>query len=217
MSKKPKFICLGHSIVYGYPHRKSDCFVSLLRNALPDYEVINKGENGDTAVGMQRRLRQDVLDKHPYAMLLFTGTNDFVLQNASIDRVMDIISDITDQALMARIKVVLITPIVCNAEQALKCWQPSDYDAANKKLVILAEKIKALAEEKNQKIKEIAARKKKKNTSDFDHTVLKDDYCVAADLQSVYSEFNEFVDGIHPTAEGHKIIAECILKTIQNQ
>ena len=42
MSKKPLLVCIGNSIVNGFPHRRSQCFASLIREET-DYDVINKG------------------------------------------------------------------------------------------------------------------------------------------------------------------------------
>ncbi|MCP4274644.1 MAG: hypothetical protein GY781_22185, partial [Gammaproteobacteria bacterium] len=50
---------------------------SILNENFPDeYEVINKGINGDTATGVLRRLDRDVIPLKPDIVIIAIGTND---------------------------------------------------------------------------------------------------------------------------------------------
>ncbi len=50
---------------------------NLLKNDFPDeYEVVNKGINGDTALGVLRRLDRDVTLLRPDIIIIAIGTND---------------------------------------------------------------------------------------------------------------------------------------------
>ena len=188
MGKKPAFVCIGHSIVNGFPHRRSECFVSQLREKLPQFDVINKGENGDTAVGVQRRFEHDALSKNPAYILIMTGTNDFILGMMDVDRMMKVLTELTEEANARGSKVIHLTPILCDSEKANVCWMPADYDSANANLMKVAERMKEYAET--------------------------NEMCQVIDLQSAYLDFNEFLDGIHPTVEGHRFIADYIEKEL---
>ncbi len=73
---------------------------SILNENFPDeYEVINKGINGDTALGVLRRLDRDVIQLKPDIVIIAIGTNDiFARLSADQSSTPD-----TYQATMARI------------------------------------------------------------------------------------------------------------------
>jgi lysophospholipase L1-like esterase len=70
-----KVVCIGNSIIKGFPHRQSQSFPSVLRERT-GWQVINKGVNGDMAAIVLRRFSTDVLAHHPDKALILTGTND---------------------------------------------------------------------------------------------------------------------------------------------
>lgn len=72
-----KIVCIGNSIVNGFPLKRSQCFTGLLRSRY-GYETINKGVNGDTTDGIYERFDSDVTAHRPDVCLLLTGTNDFI-------------------------------------------------------------------------------------------------------------------------------------------
>ena len=45
---------IGDSIIYGFPHRKSQSFTGVLREKY-GWDIINKGVNGDTTEGVAGR------------------------------------------------------------------------------------------------------------------------------------------------------------------
>lgn len=213
MSKKPIIVCIGNSIVNGFPHRRSQCFVSGLRDSLPEYDVVNKGENGDTAAGVLMRFQKDVLDKHPYAVMLLTGSNDFILGSESVESCMDKVREITEVSLKNGIRVIHLTPIICDAEKAERMWMPADYIDANRKLCEFSERLKEYSLETDHKAKEIFSKKKNMHQDEY---IMHDAYCIAIDLQKEYLKYNDFVDGIHPTVKGHDIISDLILRTLNS-
>lgn len=189
MSKKPAFICIGHSIVNGFPHRRSECFVSLLRQELSEYDIINKGENGDTATGVRARYERDVLSKNPSAVLIMTGTNDFILGTSTVTKIMSILVELTEKANAIGAKVIHLTPIQCDAKKANVCWMPADYVSANANLAALSSQMKKDS--------------------------IENPNCQVIDLQETYKRYNRFVDGIHPTVGGHRFIANLIKKELR--
>ena len=79
---KKKIVCIGNSIVNGFPLRRSQCFTSLLREAT-GWEIINKGNNGETTAQILARFERDVISHHPDIVVILTGTNDFIFQDAT--------------------------------------------------------------------------------------------------------------------------------------
>ncbi|TAL05450.1 MAG: G-D-S-L family lipolytic protein, partial [Verrucomicrobia bacterium] len=60
-------VFLGDSITQGWGD---------LRKHFPEYRCANRGISGDTTRGILYRLKEDVLDLHPAAIVLLIGTND---------------------------------------------------------------------------------------------------------------------------------------------
>ncbi|MGD0615544.1 MAG: GDSL-type esterase/lipase family protein [Verrucomicrobiota bacterium] len=63
-------VFLGDSITQGW---------NGLAGAFPDLKTANRGIGGDTTRGILYRLKEDVLDLHPVAVVLLIGTNDLGL------------------------------------------------------------------------------------------------------------------------------------------
>lgn len=187
-----KVVCIGNSIVNGFPHRRSRSFPSRLRE-LRGWEVINKGVNGDTAAGVLARFPGDVLSHRPDLAVILTGTNDFILGAAAPDAVLESLREMKRISLEAGIGPVFLTPIQCNSEQAADCWMPGagvDYVAVNQRLSVLSRGIREMAEPGS---------------------------CVLVDLELQYKGFDKFVDGIHPTEEGQELIARWISAAIDGE
>ncbi len=67
-SDKGAVVFLGDSITQGWG--------DTMRNSFPGLKVANRGISGDTTRGMLYRLKEDVLDLSPRAVVLLAGTND---------------------------------------------------------------------------------------------------------------------------------------------
>ncbi len=63
-------VFLGDSITQGWGGLSSD---------FAGFKVVNRGISGDTTRGVRYRLKEDVLDLHPRAVVLLIGTNDLEL------------------------------------------------------------------------------------------------------------------------------------------
>ena len=73
-----KLICLGDSLTFGFGVRQSERWTSLLE-ADTGWEVINLGINGDTTDGMLKRLHVDVISRMapgPTHVFVMGGSND---------------------------------------------------------------------------------------------------------------------------------------------
>ena len=71
-------VCLGDSIVYGYGVSSRYAWPYLASQAL-GIHILNKGENGDTADGMNVRFMEDVVWNHPKEVFIMAGANDILI------------------------------------------------------------------------------------------------------------------------------------------
>jgi acyl-CoA thioesterase-1 len=132
-----KIACIGNSIVNGFPHRRSQCFASLWRQA-SGHEIINKGENGDVTSNVYARFGKDVVSHRPAAAVILTGTNDFICQVSSPEQVMGHLDKMVSLAKENSIDIIMMTPLLVDAGLAEKRWMPDvDYGAVNEKLKAL--------------------------------------------------------------------------------
>lgn len=184
-----KVVCIGNSIVRGFPHRQSQSFPSVLR-ARTDWQVINKGVNGDSTAKVLARFQGDALSHHPDKVILLTGANDFIYQTASPAEAMENIDRMIQLSEERDVAMVLLTPLQCNPQQAARQWMAGaavDYNLVNQKLSALSALIRNTA----------AARG-----------------CALVDLELKYKRFGRYQDGLHPTVEGQEWIAQCIFEGI---
>lgn len=184
-----KVVCIGNSIVRGFPHRQSQSFPSVIREQT-GWQVINKGVNGDTTDMVLRRFPTDVLLHQPDKVLILTGTNDFIYETASPAEAQQNIERMIELAQTNGIEPVLLTPLQCNPTQAAQDWMAGDkvdYQLVNEKLKELSILIRSLAAVKG---------------------------CKLVDLELKYKGFGIYHDGLHPTVEGQAWIAQCIMEEI---
>ncbi|MCR5482151.1 MAG: hypothetical protein K6F52_05085 [Clostridia bacterium] len=189
---KKKIVFIGNSIVNGFPHKRSACFASLVREKTKD-EVINKGENGDVTSNILMRFEKDVISHHPDYVFVMSGTNDFIYKDTGFDKCLENLKKLAAAAKEAGIYPVIMTPVPVNAGMAHRLWMAGsgvDY-------IMVEEQLKKLS-------------------------AALCEYCMAEntgliDVNTGYRAFAEsvgrfeaYIDGIHPTAEGHIFIAGLI-------
>lgn len=182
-----KIVCIGNSIVNGFPHKRSQCFVSLWRQS-SGHEVINKGENGDVTPNVYARFEKDVISHRPAAVLIFTGTNDFIHQLCSPEETMGWLEKMAVLAKSNSIDVIMMTPLLIDSSLAKRCWIPDvDYDLVNEKLKTLRSLMLEYANKNGVRIID------------------------AQDMfLQLYTKENVsayLLDGLHPTVLGHEEIA----------
>jgi lysophospholipase L1-like esterase len=114
---------LGDSITqFGADHPAG--YVRLIEAAFKDQGraivVIPAGVSGNTSQDMLSRLQRDVLDKKPDWMLLSCGVNDVWhgAQGVPLDRYKENITSMVDQAMAAKIHVVILTSTMITEDQA---------------------------------------------------------------------------------------------------
>ena len=182
-----KIVCIGNSIVNGFPLKRNQCFVSLWRQASGN-EVINKGLNGDVTSNVLARFEKDVISHKPSATVVLTGTNDFIQKLESPAGVLANLKQIAALSSAHCIELILMTPLLTDVSLAGKLWLPGiDYHAVNEDLKTLRSLM--LEYGQNEKIRIVDAQEKFRRLYHEDHA----------------AEY--FIDGLHPTAKGHQAIA----------
>ncbi len=184
---KKKIVFIGNSIVNGFPLKRSECFASKVREET-GWEVINKGNNGETTSQILTRFQNDVIARFPNTVFILTGTNDFIFEEASVEEAFKNLINMANLAAGNGIKTVFMTPIPVDEAMASKLWMPEagvDYFRVNTCLEELSEKIKS-------------------SGTKF------------IDLNNLYRPCGKYIDGVHPTAEGHRYIAGIISKYIKD-
>ncbi|WP_368488164.1 GDSL-type esterase/lipase family protein [Clostridium sp. BJN0013] len=185
-----KLVCLGDSLTSGYGVFKEDCWVSLIRDLLK-IEVLNKGINGDTMPGMLSRSYRDVVKNYPTHVIILGGSNDF-MAGRRLKLVTDNLTEIIKESLNAGIIPIIGTEPIIDKTLAEKKWDGTvDYDKVNNLLVHYRNWILDFCTE--------------------DNIYYIDLYTCFLEQLKTTDNSSLFIDGIHPTAIGHKLIAECIL------
>lgn len=70
-----KLVFLGDSLTWG---GYGGSYVDALRRLMPEHEIINAGEGGNTAINLLRRLESDVLSHDPDGVFVMVGGNDAI-------------------------------------------------------------------------------------------------------------------------------------------
>lgn len=181
-----KFVFIGNSIVNGFPYDRSLCFASLIRQDT-GYDVINKGNNGETTAMILARFEQDVLANKPDTVFILTGTNDFIYGEATPRQAFENLKKMADMAEnnVQPIRPVFMTPLPVDAPMASSQWISGvDYNRINRDLEAISGLIKS---------------------SGYDFI----------DLNDKYRACGKYHDGVHPLPEGHRFIADIISEHIK--
>lgn len=189
-----KLICIGDSLTYGYGVSSKSCWTELLKKHL-NMEVINKGINGDTTSGILSRSYKDIIQENPDYAIYMAGTNDMLMERR-LDSVKDNIKLLINEAKENNIIpiIALQPPII--AEHAKIYWDEKiNYEKVNRNLSDYTIWVKIYSEANNITL-----------VNFYDRFVSQNN------IKSLYS------DGIHPNAEGHKLMfntaAEILSKII---
>ncbi|EJO5349491.1 lipase [Clostridium botulinum] len=180
-----KIICIGDSLTFGYGVNRNYCWVTLLKNILQS-EVINKGVNGDTTTGILTRSYEDILKNKATHTIILAGTNDFLL-GRSLEAVEKNLNLIINECIENNITPIIGIPLEIEISMAQKIWTSDlDYLTVNNKLIDYRNYILNICKQNNFKYIDFFSAIR-------DHKPK----CEACEL---------FVDGIHPTSLGHRIM-----------
>lgn len=163
-------------------------------NARPDFfsknPYLDRGISGQTTPQMLIRFRQDVIDLKPKVVVILAGIND-IAENTGPSSVEMIENNLMSMAQLAKangIKVVMCSITPANAFP----WRPG---------INPVEKVSAV----NQWMK---------NYAEENHFVYVDYYSAMVDEQKgLPAKLSK--DGVHPTAEGYKIMESLVVPGIE--
>ena len=105
-SSQPKVVvCIGNSLTAcgGENGRYSDW----LSQFLPQYQIINKGINGDTLAEGRARFGKDVEELKPDVVIIELGANDFWQHERNIKQLQEDLVDMVKRAKAAGMEVVI--------------------------------------------------------------------------------------------------------------
>jgi len=191
MKKRIKIVFTGHSIVNGYPFSRKYSFPDIAGSLLPEnYTVINRGVNGESTADILFRFRQDVIEEEPDAVFIMAGTNDFIYRTATPKDAVRDCRRMFDLAKAAGIETVFMTSPHVNIVQASESWPATtaeDYA-----------RVQAEIKEYNGLLADLSAA----------------EGISLLDVYGEYQNYGRFQDGIHPTAEGQRLIAEMCVRQI---
>lgn len=189
-----KIICIGDSLTYGYGVWSSQCWVTLLAekinaNRRSGIRCLNFGTNGDTSGYMLERARRHIIpDKADPGdiVIIMGGANDVLMYGANGNDACNIMKIADLAKSKGCIPIIGIQPGFRPSYYAF--YGPMDPDKLN---------------------------------SDFDsfaELVLKESgslNLITFDLRPVLADPELFSDGVHPTEDGHKLIADTVLQVLE--
>ncbi|MDY4949418.1 MAG: GDSL-type esterase/lipase family protein [Clostridium cadaveris] len=189
-----KITCIGDSLTFGYGVSKDKKWIDILAKELPQYEVLNKGVNGDTTSGLLSRFYQDVILNKPEKTIITIGSNDF-LTGRTVDSAFENLKLLIKESKENAIGTFIgIEPLIC-AALAKEYWcSYLDYSIINSKISLYRYKILNYCKEKSI------------DCIDF--------YDLFENLNSKLENHDMFLDGLHPKEEIHKIMAKEVIKII---
>ncbi len=180
----PRVVCFGDSITKaGFPK---------VLGEILKLDVANAGVGGNTTAMGLKRIKKDVLDLKPDVVVVFFGTNDCRLAEPEVlvplEKYKANLIDIADQCAKAGAKVVICTMPPINPEPYFKRHKKEPFEAAGG-LEKVCEQYRAAA-----------------------RTVAETKKLPLVDLGALLAKTPEWqaADGVHPTAEGTKMIAQHI-------
>ena len=199
-----KLLCIGDSIVAGYPFEKSKSFPAIVE-MFTGWEVINRGMPGATSGEIGVKFEKILKDCNPDAVLILCGTNDALYMMSGARIILANIVEMQRTAEADGVKAVLVIPALCYPHQAVKDWgalREPEIDSGM-----------------NYGINPIEQQYISANNILTELHELMLEYCSEAsasciDLQSMYKEFSRFHDGIHPTVEGYNFIGKKITEEL---
>lgn len=177
------------SVVF-YGNSITQIWYELRPNFFTDNGFVGRGIGGQTSSELLVRMRQDVIDLHPYAVVIMCGTNDIAQNNGfiSLEHTLGNIISMCELAKVNNIRPVLCSPLPARSFY----WNTSITDAP--------EQIRAL----NELIKEYARN---------NHIVYVDYYSAMVDVDGGLKP-GLSNDEVHPNDAGYQIMEPIILQTL---
>ena len=184
-----KIVCFGDSLTAGYGVTKKERWSYLLQKKL-GCQILNCGINGDTTSGMLSRSYSDIVLNKPTHVIIMGGTND-LFRSISLNNIEENIKVLVREAINYSIIPILATISPCDTAMCKLKWQ-DDYDYSNFNNLLMQFRQWILKYSFENQLKCI----------DF--------YKVFMKVFDSINTSNYLIDGIHPTAKGHQLMAQNI-------
>lgn len=189
MNKK-NFVFIGDSLTFGYGVNKNKNWVSKFSYKEHDFNVFNKGVNGNTTTDMLFRFSNDVTNNSPSYVFIMGGTND-LLSNKSVSSIIDNISVMIKESLTICQNIIIGIPPTIIAEDAYNLFYKTDtYSYCEKELYNLRNELIKLCNTYNLKFVDYYT-------------------CTLNNLNN-----NIFIDGIHLNEYGQEILLNEFIKAL---
>lgn len=181
-----RVVLMGNSITDGWPGTRPEFF--------KDNKLIGRGIGGQTSYQFLLRFREDVINLQPKIVVINYGTNDIAENTGTYDEDLTFgnVCSMVEMARYHKIKVILTSCLPAGGFG----WRPSIKDSMAK-VRSLNERVKAYAKE--NKIPYV----------DYFSAMVTED---GTAMIPAYAKDNP---GIHPNAEGYKVMESLLLPVIQ--
>ena len=189
-----KIICMGDSITYGHSLSDLSQRWTDLVAARTGHALVNRGVSGDTTGGMLARCQNQVFAQFPDAMILLGGINDINL-TGQYRPVCANVAAIARQAMALELPILIGLPLPIVPEDLKVMAWDKDCDPFRSA---------GLCEQYAEWLRAFCA-SKELPLVDFRSPFLQADGTVRREL---------FQDGLHPTAEGHALMAEELCRVL---
>lgn len=148
LNNTDKIICIGDSLTFGYGIHRNKSWTYLLKENL-QLNIINKGINGDTSIGILSRFFNDVLIVKPKICIIMCGTND-ILSRRSVNSIVDNLNIMIKDCLSNDITPIVLSPPIILKSLAERLWDKHlNYIDINNKLNLLNNQLHELCKISN--------------------------------------------------------------------
>lgn len=186
-----RIVCLGDSLTRGYGIQRKKCWTNLAADKT-GYHIDNFGIIGDTTGGMLARLSQILTDIHPDMIFLMGGVND-LLAGCDPGIPQSNIMSMVHQSYALGVTPVVGIPPLCDVLHLRKDW----------------------AEFGREKLYGIKADSYGNWLRDFGKTFRTETVDFAQDFLNSENPDGNYLDGIHPSEQGHQLMANTFSMAIE--
>lgn len=188
-----KLFCLGDSLTFGFGVPHSQRWTALLER--DGYQVFNYGVSGDTTAGMLSRLKTDIVPSLPLALesraccrVLLMGRSNDIFYSGSDTAARANIGAGIHQLLALKVEPVIGIPLPVAAHLTPVSWHRIvDFSSAAYVLEVYGDWLKEFCKA---------------------FGIFYVDFRADFLSENGQPQDNYFLDGIHPNAEGHRLMAQ---------
>ncbi len=184
-----KILCIGDSLTRGFGVASKRNWISLSAEK-SGIEIINRGIPGDTTGGMLARFNREIAEFAPNTLMLMGGLNDF-FAGCPVGVAQANIMAMVHQGVAAGLRVWIGKPPICDFSNFRKDWAVLINHEVRKNIVAYQEWLDVFSDV--FKIPMI----------DFNESFRKENF-----NPSLY------LDGIHPSQKGHRMMADAFVAYI---